>query len=313
MDCKTCENYIADGEEKVWKKRLRDRRNQYMDQDEEKEIEKEKQSRRITIAALILVSIILTIALFVFHIIASVKLIQYGNEVLNNVKVRSEINFNNEQQDGDDQAIPILYTVFSFLSVIILICFIIITLYYFSKYSGSQSVDEDLGNYLRLSFGVFLVYLGFYFSTYMVLAFINDPIVTGFVYLIGVLCIISIYLISYFLCLLALAYLAPKYDMEFLKPSYADWVYIFFTQISGISLGYFLTILIFILTLGNFHDFQAVQNLTLPIIIAVLSFFVLKPIFKGIKKSVKIDTTDPEANVNNADHNHTNGTANEDN
>ena len=86
-----------------------------------------------------------------------------------------------------------------------------------------------------------------------------------------------------------------------------------FTQLSGISLGYFLIILIFILTLGNFHDFQAVQNLTLPIIIALLSFFVLKPIFKGIKKSVKIDTTDPEANVNNADHGHTNGTANENN
>ena len=85
---------------------------------------------------------------------------------------------------------------------LILIGYIIIMLYYFSKYSDSQSVDEALGNYLQLSFGVFLVYLGFYFSIYMVLAFINDPIVTGFVYLIGILCIICAYLISYVLCLI---------------------------------------------------------------------------------------------------------------
>ena len=314
---KFVEKYVADGKEKVRRKRSRERNSQYIplrgstDDDLDKvEEEKEKTNRRIKIAALILVSICLTIALFVFHVIASVNLIQYGNEVLNDVQnIRANFDLKVRRQDENDQPIPILYAVFSFLPVIFLIGFILL---YFCRDSSSQSVDEALGKYLRLSLGVLLVYLGFCFLMYMVLAIINDPIATGFVYLIGILCILCVYLLSNFLCLTVMLFATRIYNIR--SPSCcADWVYVVFTQLSGISLGYFLIILIFILTLGNFHDFQAVQNLTLPIIIALLSFFVLKPIFKSIKKSVKIDTTDPEANVNNADHDHTNGTANEDN
>ena len=307
------EKYITDGEETIKKYKLRDqgKENTLLD-----DVEKEKYKRRVEIAALILVSICLSIALFVFHVIASVKLIQYGNEVLNDVKVRSEINFNNEKQDGDDQAIPIIYTVFSFLPILILTIFIAIIIIYYCGYD-SQSVDEDLGKYLRLSVGVLLVYLGFCFSTYMVLAFINDPIVTGFVYLIGASCIFCIYLVCYTLCLLLSHYWVESID----KLSAPDKLHVFFTLLSGMSLAYFLTILIVILTLGNFHDFQAVQNLTLPIIIGLLSIFVFKPLFGIIKKRVKFDTTDPDTDHDNvtiqkreanADCDHANGTADED-
>ena len=74
---------------------------------------------------------------------------------------------------------------FSFLPIITLLYCIALYFCRDSSCSCSQSVDETL----RLSFGVFLVYLGFCFSTYMLLACINDPIATGFVYLIVVLCI----------------------------------------------------------------------------------------------------------------------------
>ena len=320
--------YIADGEEKVRKKRLRlrDRRNQYIplpgstddcgDQQDKMEEQKEKKIRRIKIAALILVSICLSIALFVFHVIASVKLIQYGNEVLNDGKVFTRPSTHRDQ-DESQQGIPIFYIVSSFLPMI---CFIIIIIIrYRCRCSDSQSVAEALGKHLQVSLGILLAYLGFCFSLYIVLAFINDPIVTGFVYLIGALCIFCIYLVSYsFLyCMLVTS---SRYKLSCL-----DAVSVLFSLFSGISVAYFLIILIYILTLGNFHDFQAVQNLTLPIIIGLLSFFVLKPFFENIKSSVKIDPTDhdtdhnnattenPEANVNNADHDHTNETADEDN
>ena len=308
------ENYIKDGEEKIRKK---DKRNKHTSHQESTgDVQKEKDKRRVEVAALILVCMCLTIALFVFHVIASVNLIQYGNEVLNDV--RTEINFNNnEQKDGNDQAIPIIYTVFSFLPILILIFFIIIMIIYYCG-SDSQSDDEGLGKYLQLSFGVLLVYLGFCFSTYMVLAFINDPIVTGFVYLIGASCIFCIYLVSYTSCLYSSHYWVESME----KLSCSDKLHVFFTFLSGMSLGYFLIILIFILTLGNFQDFQGVQNLTLPIIIGLLSFFIFKPLFGIMKNSIKIDTTDHNTDrdnltlqnpVCNEDHDHTNGTADEDN
>ena len=43
-------------------------------------------------------------------------------------------------------------------------------------------MNEKFGKAVELSLGMCLVYLGSYFSPYMILAFINDPIQTGFVY-----------------------------------------------------------------------------------------------------------------------------------
>ena len=66
--------------------------------------------------------------------------------------------------------------------------------------------------------------------------------------------------------------------------------FIHFTLASGILIAYFLTILILlILILGNFHDFQAVENLILPIVIGLLSIFVFKPSCNYVHKVVKDD------------------------
>ena len=62
-----------------------------------------------------------------------------------------------------------------------------------------------------------------------------------------------------------------------------------FVTASGISVAYFLIIFLFILTLGNFYDFQAIQNLTLPLIIGLLSLFVFKPFIKYARSETKKD------------------------
>ena len=281
--------YIADGKKKFHKKRLakiKDEKNHKHREDEVKEI----QSRRVTIAGLILTSLCLSITLFTFHIIASVRLIQYGNEILNDAKPR--VQFNVKRKDTDDRGLLIINIVLSFFPTIILICFLLCN--FCCRDSGSKNIDEALGKYLRLSLGVLLVYLGFYFSIYMLLAFINDPIVTGFVYLIGILCILCVYLVSYALCLTMFPCLAiaSKYHFQYRKLRIGNFISLFIVVTSGFSIGYFITMLIFILTLGNFKDFQAVQNLTLPIIIGLLSVFLFKPLFARIKKSVAMDTTD---------------------
>ena len=49
---------------------------------------------------------------------------------------------------------------------------------------------------------------------------------------------------------------------------------------SGHAIVYYLIIVIFLITLGSFHNFQAVENLTIPIIFSLLSLVELKPVYK---------------------------------
>ena len=125
----------------------------------------------------------------------------------------------------------------------------------------------------------------------MLLAFINDPIKTLFIYIMGALFILSFYLLTYNLCFLidlSLHQLTEKkilIKIILIVPSTISCLirHPYFTG-SGASIAYFVTILIFLLRLGNFNDFQAAHNLTLPVIVIVFSVFVLKPFYKYIFK-----------------------------
>ena len=219
-----------------------------------KEVQKNKDKkdyfiRRVNILALSASFILLCFALVAFHVMASMKLIDYGNEVLFDENVVSDtfgIQSNDYNIINDDQCVPIVYVAFSFIPSIILMFLAIITYFYIGlqflsgnnafgtdcgellvcicyccvkcelrceeyedkddikllpPLKGDTSVkkqigagidkaaefiihydpDKTLGFLFQLSFGGFLVYLGFYFSPYMALAFINDPIQTGFI------------------------------------------------------------------------------------------------------------------------------------
>lgn len=274
------------------------------------------EQRRIEIFALCLVSLILTFALIAFHIAASIKFIQYGNEVLyddnddydsmdiptpggtgdSKVMENSDHTYN---VGNDDQCVPIVYVATSFFPTISLILILIVKsiVVYYNKY---KDADKSLGIFLQLSLGGFLVYLGFYFLPFMLLAFINDPIQTAFIYLIGASFILCIYLLTYSLC--AFVAMAVKKNIaavhsQIFRNKYGYAGYLCFNLGGGLSIAYFLTILIFILTLGNFHDFQAVENLTLPIVIGLLSIFVFKPSRNYVREIVKEDAiTDATTN-----------------
>ena len=332
-------------------------------------------TRRVNVVALSITFVILSIALLVFHIIASIKLIHYGNEVLfdendahddaakfdgqfgkSNFRARPNSDYN---LGNDDQCVPVVYTVFSFLPTVILFLGAVIkyfnlsaeflfgnetfnrscfgkclhwlcyrhNLYSFDlqhynigaddddddddgnkhmhtsdcnflikllKESKSDELtkaaqhiakqhdtDQTLGLLFKISSGIFFVYLGFYFLPYMALAFIHDPIQTGFVYLMAISFSFSIftYIKAFFSVVAICKGLMPDLGLPKL----------FFVTASGFSVAYFLIIFLFILTLGNFHDFQAIENLTLPIIIALLSLFVFKPFIKYAKSQAKKD------------------------
>ena len=135
---------------------------------------KQHREKRIEIFALSLVSVLLTFVFVVFHIIASIKLIKYGNEVLydNNDdygSVATPIDGKAMENDDhtynigrDHQCVPIVYAATSFIPTISL-TFILILKYVELYYSGFKDADKSLGIFLHISLGGFLVYLGFYF------------------------------------------------------------------------------------------------------------------------------------------------------
>ena len=316
-------------------------------------------SRTVNVVALSITFLILSIALFIFHILASIKLIHYGNEVLyddnddrdSRLGGNDGISNNDYNLTHDDQCVPIVYTAVSFLPfAILIICSLVAYLFVTMQFLCSSErfketccakcfksfcnlfnrgdadievyknttdesnggitnplyglttilektevdnfkkaaqriaeisdTNDTLGLLFQVSFGGFLVYLGFYFLPYMALAFINDPIQTIFIYLIGASFAFSIFTIIK----AVLSYTAIKIGW---LCSTRVKTHLILVTATGISIAYFLIIFLFILTLGNFHDFKAIENLTIPIIIGLLSLFVIKPAIKYVKIEAK--------------------------
>lgn len=235
--------------------------------------------RKINILALSVTFILLANALLVFHIVASVKLIDYGNKVLfdeNDVQSYEEgFKYNLLH---DDQCVPIVYTAFSFLPALILICSVTILYIKLAKNKKSYDNNVTLGVFFEISFGWFFVYLAFYFLPFMILALINHPIQAGFIYLTGISFAFSIFISIKAICLITMKLMRklPTFNKRKLL----------FVPASAILIAYFLIIFIFILTIGSFRDFQAVQNLTL-LINSLLFLFVIKPFVKHVKSKVE--------------------------
>ena len=246
----------------------------------------EKNRRIRIIVSLSVASILLTFTLFAFHIIASVKLIQYGNEVLYDDNDDQGYNLSN-----DDQCVPIVYVVCSLLPSVSLILIIFVFPMLHARFCSSQqsnSKENFLGLILQSSLGAFLVYLGFYFLPYMLLSFIHDPIQSALVYMMLSSVILSICIFTY-VCVSAykatfMRHMGMKYRLRTI-------LHLTFTFAGGLSITYFLTILILILTLGNLHDFQGVELLTLSLFLGLLSIFLLKPSLVRIKSLIKKDPT----------------------
>ena len=252
----------------------------------------EKDKRIRIVVSLIIVSIFLSLSLYVFHIIASVKFIQYGNEVLHD---------DNDENDRDDQSIPILYVVFSFLPTVVLILYLSITIIVlFVRFKLAQTdinliaaADDTPGLYLHYTLGGFLVYLGFYFSPYMFLSLIHDPIRSALIYMMLSSLILSIWLLTYYCLSVSKVIWSEGLANLFCKrDGLTRLFHLSFTLASGVSINYFFAILFLILTLGSFQDFQGVKIWTLAIFIGLLSYFVFSPCLEKIKSFIDEGGTD---------------------
>ena len=229
-----------------------------------------------SIRALALTCFLLNLAFVVFHIISVTEYIQYGNEVL--------FNHNSVTASNDHQAIPMYHAVLSLIPIAIALLYA--TFAFLLKNRHNQNADinsihsiNGIGDIAGRCIenpmpaaellAANIIYIGSYFMPYMLLAFIHDPLQTSFIYLVVTAFIVCGYLTGLTLC----GFASDKIKLLYLALSLA----------TAASVVYFLVIIIYILTLGNFHDFEAIQNLLLPLVIGFLSLFIFKPVYKQLK------------------------------
>ena len=251
--------------------------------------EDRKSVRRVLILRISIAFIFLTLALFAFHITACVKLIQYGNEVLYQ---HEDYDSGSVTDDGEsarnDRILTISYVAISLIFGVITIVILTVLQLRIICYGHSiRTTDptsqipsgyEVLGAFVQVSLGGFVGYLGFYFATYMLLPFIHDPVKSTFIYMMGALFILCLY---FLIKSMTDCYSVPIVSSHLRLAQTLEQI---FAMGSATSLTYFLSIVIYLFMLGNFDDFQAVHNLTLPIIVILVPVLVLKPLYDNFFK-----------------------------
>ena len=145
------------------------------------------------------------------------------------------------------------------------------------------------------------IYIGCYFMPYMLLAFIHDPLLTTFTYLTLVLFTVCIYLICLGVCNL--------YNYKFKHKTlysnnrgaeFPDYLlYSCMVWAMAFSLSMFLFVVTLILTLGAFDDFQDLKYLIPSLPLAVISLFLIRPLYKLTSNKKQEDLNRTEEGIRN--------------
>ena len=221
--------------------------------------------------------VIITVSV-AFQTISWMKLTEYSNEVFDH---------------------PIPFDSFGMLTFVIMKFLIIVSIIYISKLRKKQcSFPLTVALLTTISITV-----GGCFFPFMILAFIHDPLQTSFIYLFEIICILCLHyiivgLISFFYCITIYIKSRGTHNDEFkailsfsCRTFWSSYVIVY-------SLCVFTLVSIYIFTFGNFNNFATLQNLTFPLIIAIITLVLLKPT-KDYLKSVYHDYIKEYHNQNN--------------
>lgn len=179
--------------------------------------------------------------------------------------------------------------IFFFFAGIPLISFISIasTAHYHKK-----NKTDKLHSLVVASIIVNMMYLGCIFSPYMLLAFINDPLQTTFFYLVIVALIACAYLsvLPFTKCCssgFTKAGLAQAGFIKTLKLGY-------FALSLAVSAVFIIVVLLFIVTLGSFNDFEEINNLLLPLLVGMFGILIIQPYKQQVKMHSQSTSTSGE-------------------
>ena len=260
----------------------------------------DQQIKFLTLLSLLLTNVTMTMALICIYVASIAKHIEYGNEVLYNQPFGDS--------NSDDQAIPIIHAVISLLTM--LVSLILVTMIYmgniihkrkesrrddYEKVGSNHPEDESpFHKAVAVSITLNIIYLGSYYSPYMVVAFIHDPIRTSLIYFLLICVVICLYL--FFLGSTNLVYLCFKvciYKCKGHNKLDTDCYYRCTYCIEGwtavISATYLAIIIVYLFVLGSFDSLNLLQSLTLPLMIFLFSYLFLKPLLKSFKRSLNND------------------------
>ena len=242
---------------------------------------------KIDETSLLGLSICLNFVLSIFHIISAVEIIKYGNDVL-----QSDQGFSS----GKNHAIAPIVTVT--ISIIIIVVTYIsavgISVYIFCK-RDPNSIKTTVTSLAAISIIVNITHLLCYFMPYMLLAFIYNPLQTFVTYLALGLYVLCGYLLFWMSKRIFTYYRDPDKDNFFKEytrvPNKSRCIYLayFLMSLGILSVTvYFSTVIIYVLTLGSFDDFEVIQNLLPPLLIGILTYFVVKPTYKQAKQKFNL-------------------------
>ena len=256
-------------------------------------IEAMQKQWRLYLISVIIINILVHVALVIFHILSIVQLIHYGVEVLTNGNPTFTVD-----------AIISLLLWFALLGVLG------IKLYtdYFSDGISLISVAATLVI-------VNLTYIAFYFMPYMLLAFIYGPIQTSVTYGALMLFVLCGYLFvsaqeSSRICIIMRQSMfsrslwkstSRRHHKLLYKTCYKfifHFAYSYASLVISVAAVFLLLVLTFILTLGSFDDFEAIQNLVLPLVIAIISYFIVKPAYKLATERLDVNSSNTVAHMN---------------
>ena len=317
----------------------------YPDLDIAKKITKKKNyyKKLIHLTSLLLTGILLYIGFMITHIYSIIRLIQYGDEVLSSYNDKSH-------------PLPIIHALIS--STVNAGGFILFATILAIRISKSRKHDAQSNPRVTEAttttgsprhgethwpamlaaalISVNISYVGCYFMPYMLLAFIHDPLLTIFTYIMVVLFIACVYLMCqglWHLCKFCKksqenktkniasgdtlnsntsgtasgdtlnsntsgtasgdtlnSNTSGEHNNNKIIPKLFDTLlYSYMLWAIASSVIIFLFVIIYVITMGSFDDFQELQNLTPSILIAVFGLFLLKPAFRFTKKKFKDD------------------------
>ena len=218
-------------------------------------------------AIIVLMSCLLSLLCFIFHILAMVGLYEYTGDIVLDSTTTDETN-----TEAEDTILAV-HCLISFGS---LIGAIVALIYYIHKEILTKVKALLIFN---------VIYLG-YFLPYMIIAFIDNPIHTIFVY-------ILLLIFTAVLPLILFLVVGLKYYYSNEDNKEATTVLSF----TGLSIGYYLVCLILLFTIGGFNNFKDLRNL-LWLLLGTILTAVARQVYVTMQAKRKKKAEDSAATAN---------------
>lgn len=280
---------------KITKKKTEDQENEKfhrMEEDRENENEykmerdQERKYKISKVLPLFFTSITVSSVLLTFHIISIYQFISYQGKIF---QIYSARDFT--------IGISTTYFIFLFLSLIGHIVHTCTSIKVCQAPKNINAIIKVVLILTTISIKINVIYLLSYFMPFVMLAFIYDPLQSSVTYLLGIGCVFGVYLVWWGLTRSCSACKLQQCRETLFKPFCICYFtknfarscsYVMFSCTIVFSTAYFFVVLLFILTLGSFSDFETAHNLVVPALIGLAGIFVGKPLFKNIHHKFKL-------------------------